>query len=209
MPPVTPRKQPRQERSRATVEAIVQAATQVLMTVGYDRASTNKIAKLAGVSIGSLYQYFPNKEALILEVARRHSKEMLDLLGETSVTLAAAPIPVAVRSFVRANLRAHAAHADLHRALLAHVMHLGVEQFLDIQTRARQLAYLQVHRDKLLVKDLDAATYVLVSIVEGVTHNAVFEDPELLKKQSLEDEVVDAVCRYLLGSGSRDCNVTP
>ncbi|WP_353957073.1 helix-turn-helix domain-containing protein [uncultured Ornithinimicrobium sp.] len=65
-----PRKQPQQRRSRATVDKILAAAAQVLAEEG-DGATTDRIAARAGVSIGSLYQYFPNKGALMLELARR------------------------------------------------------------------------------------------------------------------------------------------
>jgi len=64
-PRTSPRKKPRQERSVATVEVILDATARVLCSTGYDRASTNRIAMSAGVSVGSLYQYFPSKEALV------------------------------------------------------------------------------------------------------------------------------------------------
>src|SRR3569623_1094019 len=67
-----PRKYASQERSRATVAALVEATARILVAEGFDRASTNRIAEVAGVSIGSLYQYFPGKEALVLAVAERH-----------------------------------------------------------------------------------------------------------------------------------------
>ncbi len=62
-PSATPRKLPKQERSQATVEAILTATTHILTEEGYNKLTTNRVAELAGVSIGSLYQYFPNKEA--------------------------------------------------------------------------------------------------------------------------------------------------
>src|SRR4029450_12583732 len=68
-----PRKSASQERSRLTVNTILEATTRVLLKEGYDRASTNKIAAVAGVSIGSLYQYFPSKEALVAAVIYRHT----------------------------------------------------------------------------------------------------------------------------------------
>jgi AcrR family transcriptional regulator len=62
-PSVNPRKQPKQDRSQATVQAILTATTHILTEDGYDQLTTNRVAERAGVSIGSLYQYFPNKEA--------------------------------------------------------------------------------------------------------------------------------------------------
>src|ERR1700733_5846515 len=75
-----PRKKPRQGRSQATVDAILVATARVLCATGYDRASTNRIALAAGVSVGSLYQYFPSKEALVAALVERHIDEMTSLV---------------------------------------------------------------------------------------------------------------------------------
>ena len=76
--PTNPRKSASQKRSQATVQALLDATARVLTREGYDRASTNRIAATAGVSVGSLYQYFPNKEALVAALVARHNREMLD-----------------------------------------------------------------------------------------------------------------------------------
>jgi len=76
----TARKVPVQERSRRTVEAILQAASQVLVRCGYESATTGAIAERAGVSIGTLYQYFPNKESLVASVIEGHFKEVLAIV---------------------------------------------------------------------------------------------------------------------------------
>jgi AcrR family transcriptional regulator len=73
-----PRKSPSQSRSKDTVDAIVAAATRILRERGYAQTNVNRVAERAGVSVGSLYQYFPSKEALVAEVARRHSTRMID-----------------------------------------------------------------------------------------------------------------------------------
>src|SRR5215475_5457688 len=70
------RRKPRQDRARDTVEAILEAAAQVFERHGYRAGTTNWIAERAGVSIGSLYQYFPNKDAIVMELARRHIAQL-------------------------------------------------------------------------------------------------------------------------------------
>src|SRR5512138_188963 len=72
---LTPRKQPVQQRSRATVESILTAASQVFAEQGYAAGTTNRIAERAGVSIGTLYQYFPNKETLAVRLLERHVEQ--------------------------------------------------------------------------------------------------------------------------------------
>src|ERR1700723_2508993 len=107
-PRTTPRKKPRQERSHATVEVILSATARVLCSTGYDRASTNRIALAAGVSIGSLYQYFPSKEALVASLVERHTDQMMSVLKGKLAEVAMAPLPVAVRTLVDAMFDAHA-----------------------------------------------------------------------------------------------------
>ena len=75
-----PRKLPRQARSKATVDAVITAAAQILIEHGYEGATTARVAERAGVSVGSLYQYFPNKEALIAVLIERHADEIVGIM---------------------------------------------------------------------------------------------------------------------------------
>src|SRR5258708_22186871 len=96
-PQTNPRKSASQERSRLTVDALLEATTRVLIKEGYDRASTNRIAEVAGVSIGSLYQYFPSKEALVAAVFDPHTPENFDGAREDLGTAGALPLQGAAR----------------------------------------------------------------------------------------------------------------
>ncbi len=75
---LNPRKNPRQRRSRVTIDSIFEATIQVLLASGVEKVTTIQIAERAGVSIGSLYQYFPNKRALMAAVVRRHVSQVVD-----------------------------------------------------------------------------------------------------------------------------------
>jgi AcrR family transcriptional regulator len=75
---LNPRKNPQQRRSRDTIEIIFEATIQVLLANGFDQTTTIQIADRAGVSIGSLYQYFPNKRALLSAIVRRHVGGVVD-----------------------------------------------------------------------------------------------------------------------------------
>jgi AcrR family transcriptional regulator len=81
IPVTNPRRRPRQARAQATVEAIIKATARVLIEEGYDHASTNRIAQAAGVSIGSLYQYFPSKESLVSALVDEHIHKMMTALS--------------------------------------------------------------------------------------------------------------------------------
>ena len=106
-----------QDRSRATVEALVEATARILVREGYDRASTNRIAATAGVSIGSLYQYFPSKEALVAAVVERRAQKLSRVGRGAFLRVASRPIEIAVREIVAAGIDAHRVDPKLHRVL--------------------------------------------------------------------------------------------
>ncbi|TCK99757.1 TetR family transcriptional regulator [Shimia isoporae] len=83
-PAINPRKKPKQERARATYEAILEAAARILVRGGLDALNTNRVAEVAGVSIGTLYQYFPTKQAILTEIIREKRKLLLDDLRVAS-----------------------------------------------------------------------------------------------------------------------------
>ena len=107
------------------MEALLDATARVLTREGYDRASTNRIAATAGVSVGSLYQYFPNKEALVAALVARHNREMLELLRHALKEVASLDLATAMREVVRAAVDAHLVDAALHRVFAEQVPRMG------------------------------------------------------------------------------------
>jgi AcrR family transcriptional regulator len=202
-PATNPRKSASQERSRLTIEALLEATARILVKDGYDRASTNKIAALAGVSIGSLYQYFPSKEALVAAVIDRHMQEMLQVLRDALVKVAARPIEVAARELVSVMIEAHRVNPKLHRVLVEQTPRTGRLENIEAMEReayALVRAYLEAHQDELDIVDPDVAAFVCVTAVEALTHAAVVRRPESLtveKAEALVDNVTRLVVRYL------------
>jgi AcrR family transcriptional regulator len=146
-----PRKKPRQERSQQTVDVILQAAARVLVRDGFDRTSTNRIAEEAGVSIGSLYQYFPSKEALVAALVERHTDEMLGKLEASLPELVALPLAQAARQVVELMLAAHAVDPKLHQVFVEQVPRVGrLDRLHEVerQTMALVRAWLDLHRKK-------------------------------------------------------------
>ena len=203
-PLTKPRKQASQERSRATVDALIEATARILVSDGFDKASTNRIAEKAGVSVGSLYQYFPGKEALVAAVSRRHSQETMRVVRGTLADVATQPIEPAVRSVVAAAIEAHLIDPKLHRVLSEQIPRMG--RLENVQTFNREAydlfrSYLERHRDELRIVDLGLAAFVCVTSIEAVTHTAVLHHSELLSEQAMEtliDEATRLVVRYLL-----------
>jgi AcrR family transcriptional regulator len=124
-PSTNPRKQPQQDRSRVTVEAILEATTHILTAEGYDKANTNRIAERAGISIGSLYQYFPNKESLMAALIEQHSNEMAELVETKLNNLFDSPLEIVVPELIKAVIAAHAINPRLHQVLSEEMPRLG------------------------------------------------------------------------------------
>ncbi len=195
-----PRKRPTQARARMTVEAILDAAEQLLERAGFEGTTTNAVAERAGVSVGSLYQYFPNKEAIVVAIADRFADRVLTMLERHMEQTARLPLASACRSFVRALVAVHAAQPRLHSALIATVPRIaGVDPLAGYQARIidRLCAYLATRRDEIDVQDLETAVFVLVHAVQGATHAAVLYDPEALSDGRLADSLDELVLRFL------------
>ena len=204
MPPrprTTPRKQPSQERARATVDAILSATARLLVKEGYDRASTNKVALAAGVSIGSLYQYFPSKEALVAALIDRHSGQMMAAFEEQLAEASGLPLREAVPRVARAWVIAHAVDPRLHAVIHEQIPRVGrlsrVEQ-LEARAEALLSVYLEAHRGEIRPTDIEAASFLLVQLVEAATHKAVSSRGDLLEGDRLSRELSDVILRYLL-----------
>jgi AcrR family transcriptional regulator len=198
-----PRKVASQERSRLTIDALLEATTRILIKEGYDRASTNRIAEVAGVSIGSLYQYFPSKEALVAAVIDRHAQEISQVTRNALVKMAARPIEAAAREFVSVAIDAHRVNPKLHGVLAEQTPRVGRLDNIEANIRegyALVRGYLEAHRDEIDVADLDLAAFVLVTVVEALTHAAVLRRPDILageKARQFVDDVTRLVVRYL------------
>lgn len=201
----SPRKQASQERSRATVDVLLEATARILVKEGYEGASTNKIAQAAGVSIGSLYQYFPAKEALVAAVIDSHMQEMLDVVRAALLQVMDQPLAQVARRLVSVMIEAHRVNPTLHRVLFEQIPHMGRRQHieaLDDEAFAMVRAYLQAHRDEVAVADLDMAAFICVKTVEVLTHSAVLTQPERIKGGRAAvfiDEVTTLLVGYLNG----------
>ena len=199
-PRTTPRKKPRQERSQATVDAILDATARVLCTTGYDRASTNRVALAAGVSIGSLYQYFPSKEALVAALAGRHVAQMRELVKRKLGEVAGAPLDVAVRTMIDAMFDAHGIDPRLHKVLIEQVPRIGrlaQVEGVEHEVSALVAAFLEARRDELRPSRMDAAAFVLCTVYEAVSHAAVLAELGDERRSEVAAELTDMVLRYL------------
>ena len=185
-----PRKSASQERSRLTVDALLEATARILVREGFDKASTNRIAEVAGVSVGSLYQYFPSKEALVAALIDRHNRQVMQAVqGELAEALNLS-LEEAVRRLVSIAVKAHRIDPKLHRALTEQIPRVGRLENVEFFNRQYYVLfenYLKSRRGELAVKDLGLAAFVCVTSIEGLTHTAV------LHRKMVSAEEVDAL----------------
>jgi AcrR family transcriptional regulator len=199
-PLTKPRKNASQDRSRATVEALVEATARILVKEGFDKASTNRIAEAAGVSVGSLYQYFPSKEALVVAVIDRHNQETMRLVRSALNEVAGQPVERVIPKMVAVAIQAHRINPKLHRVLTEQIPRTG--QLENVEAFNREYFslfrnYLDNCSDTLRPKDLGLATYLCVTSMEAVVHNAVLRNEKLTDEQA--QALVNDVSRMIVG----------
>jgi AcrR family transcriptional regulator len=201
-----PRKQPLQERSRATVEAILEAAAQVFERHGYAAGTTNRIAERAGVSIGSLYEYFPSKDAIVIELGRRHIEDTGRTAWPTLAQLTEGPTPL--REGLEAIVWGFFALHERRRGL-QQVMFEQAPRSEEIQSMRAALFerasdaigdYLR-RCPEVTVADHALAGRMVAQTVEATTHGLALHEDKPEQFARLAEETIVMLERYLTARG--------
>jgi AcrR family transcriptional regulator len=199
IPTTSPRRRPRQARAQATVDAIIKATARVLIEEGYDRASTNRIAQAAGVSIGSLYQYFPSKEALVASLVENQQQKMTAVLEDCLAAQRPEGLGERADLLVRALIRAYRVDAALDHVLCQEVPKVGeLQKVYGFEEKLAELCRTFLFSDTD-VRSLneERATFVIVNAVPGVIRAAVQSDRDCAADGNLAAELTDMIVRYL------------
>lgn len=191
------RKQPAQARSRATVSAIVEAAARVLSDQGWAGFTTNKVAEAAGVSIGSYYQYFPDKHSLIDAILEQHFEDCRRVLK--TALAGEKPLPQFVAELIDGIIAIHSSNAGLHRVLLDEAPrseafrnpHSAFEKEYLGYFRAAAAKY---RSGKAAVSD-KAIGMIISDAIDGVVHNAARRGT--LQTAEVRHELVRLITAYL------------
>ncbi|MGA7078571.1 MAG: TetR/AcrR family transcriptional regulator [Terriglobales bacterium] len=193
------RRKPKQRRARQTVEAILDAVIRILKREGLGAITTNHIAEVAGVSIGSVYQYFPDKRAIFVALHRRHVEEIDRVIQASLVEHAASSLDTLVRVLVEAMVNAHASDPELYELLFTEVPHRadGTRAFAVRFHGAFRLAIASHSRELKKGHDLDKMVFIVTHMVEALCHGAVLHRPSNLRLTEVKEEIVRAVLAYL------------
>jgi AcrR family transcriptional regulator len=224
--PSAVRRRPKQRRSIQTVDAILDAVLRIVKREGLDAVTTNRIAEVAGVSIGSLYQYFPDKRAIFIALHRRHIEQIDRIIGTTLVEHAASSLDDLVRALVEAMLDTHSTDPELFEVLGTQVPHRA-DGSLDFASRlhgAFRLALssrlpqrearspqrktsADVKTDTPARKtrgpsreqrtDIDKIVFIVTNMVEALCHAAALRRPQNISPAAAKEEIVCAILAYV------------
>jgi AcrR family transcriptional regulator len=159
-------------------------------------------ARVAGVSIGSLYQYFPGKEALVAALVERHVDRVTTLLDQAFDHIEELPPRQVARAMVTAVLSAQAIDVDLHRLLIEQIPRVGrLQRIAEIERRfaERTRDYLKFHRRESAVHNPDVAAPLIVYALHGILFGLARTNPTQLQDHAVTDEIVALVTRYVGG----------
>jgi AcrR family transcriptional regulator len=188
---------PRQERSRATVEALLEATTDILIREGYAALTTNRIAERAGVNIASLYQYFPGKEAIVAELRRRHGADQRAALHRVLAEHAAGDVESTIRALVAVGVAGHASAPRLHRVFTEEIPALGYRDIAAIDAPIFEAMRRFLREAEVDARDVDLTLWIISTASAAILHRAAVERPEDLATGAIEEELVRLLCRYL------------
>jgi AcrR family transcriptional regulator len=197
----TSRRRPKQRRSRETVDAILEAVIKLLRRGGSNAITTNRIADIAGVSIGSIYQYFPNKRAIFVALHQRHVDSIDRMIRGKIVEHAASPLKDLVRALVEGMVEAHETDPELYGLLFAEVPHRadGTQEFaVRLHGLFRMAIAARAHEAEMKRRrDLDKVVFVMTHMIDALSHGAVLRRPPGLSLAEAKEEAVKAVLAYL------------
>lgn len=197
-----PRKRPQQARAQSTVHAILEATAQVLEREGPEAATTTRIAEVAGVSVGTLYQYFSHRDAIYDALQEREFERAIVLMQTvlSDNNLAKSPRET-VSGCVQGMLALYQTNPGMHRVLAMEALRATkadrIHSF-DLRVIGLVRHFLTASGAAVRRKNADAAAFVAVQSVRAIMLAALLENPPGLNDQALIDELADLLLRYLV-----------
>ena len=196
----TARKGPKQQRSKVTVSAILDATVRVLEQEGSDAATTSRIAEVAGVSVGTLYQYFANRDAILDALQDREFDRASEMMSRILARGAYGTDREVARAVIEGLLDLHSAAPALHRLLVVEGLRVTPTervQAFDMRIIAVIRSFLTLANVRIRRPNLDAAAFVVYQAVRASMLACLLERPPGLDAATLVDEITDLVLRYL------------
>lgn len=203
-PALDPRKCPRQARAAVTLDAIFEGTLQVLLSAGSARLNTTRVAERAGVSVGTLYQYFPNKQSLLFAVLERYLEQLMDALEAACNEHRGAPAEVMIEAAVKAYLQMKAKQPDVSRALYYIALELDARALIEsaIQRAERAIASMLATASDGRFSDPHAVARILFAAIHGTVRMGYEREmPPLLGGEG--ERQLTMMCRSYVAAASR------
>ncbi len=200
-----PRKSPVQARSAASVDAILEATIQVLLQAGKDRLTTTRVASRAGVSVGTLYQYFPNKSALLQAALRRHLSEVTDAVELACLECEGCTLRQMAAAVVTAFLQAKMKDAKMSVALYTISSGLdGMKIMQEMRLRSdRAIVRMLESASERLTIDPQLFAFMLQGAIGGVSRRFLESGAPAGRLETLQQELISMVCAYVDACSTR------
>lgn len=198
-PVLQPRKSPVQARSAASVEAILQATLQVLLAVGKERLTTTRVAARAGVSVGTLYQYFPNKSALLRAALQHHMEDILAAVQSVCHEQTGAPLQQMATALVTAFLAAKMKDGKTSVALYSvssDVDGAAVVRSISLKINRAIVAMLASAQQEFTTSPQLVAS-MLQSAMAGASRHLLESPSPQREHAAVRDELIQLACAYL------------
>lgn len=198
-PAKSARRRAKQDRAKQTLGVVLEAAARVLQREGYARATTNRIAEVAGVSVGTIYQYFSDKDEIFDALIQREIASLIRLLRDAT-PVADQPLADSLRSLLERLIRARPDAPLLYRSLEQVPNALFRRRLAEARATVVEWVreFLASHPREIQVRDLDVAAFLLVAAAEGVAINAT---PEFYRARGAQ-ELATLFSRYLTARGA-------
>jgi AcrR family transcriptional regulator len=194
-----PRRRPSQGRAIMTVDAILEAAAILFARDGFEASSTTRIAQAAGVSVGSLYEYFPSKDALVAKLLKRHCDKMIEQVDRSFRVTDGQVLERVIDRFIDVAYETYGVDARLHCVLLEHMgrvskpHHMKRVSFalVDLLEQALLACGEEIQRPNIRI-----AAFLVESTVETLTQRSIQYAPAIFETD-LRHELKVLVTRYL------------
>lgn len=202
---IRPRKRPTQERAQQTVDAILAAAARILVRDGAG-FTTNQVAELAGTSVGSLYQYFPNKDSIVAALLQRQAEAEAAFVLQRMTELRPASLREAITGVIQAVFAFRAQAPQLQAALLEQMQR--IPQFPALGEAAAQAAaglleLVRAFRADIRHEDMNLALYIVGNAAFSITHRGVFPRPAQYDDAIIQEHLTDLLLSYLTHSSGK------
>ena len=200
---LTLKKSPTQERAKSLVQSILEATVRLLGTSSAHSVSTREIAEKAGVGIGSLYEYFPGKEAIFARLVEIDLQRNESRLKAFVATLEGQDASAKIHALVDFGVEMFLSGSEFKRKLFQNIHHLGkVREVLAAWEGIARIfsELMRKHSSEIRIPEarMDLAAYVTSNAVQGLLQTYLLSDNKLYSKEMLKQEITELSCGYLL-----------